>query len=80
MNWEIVAGIITLLGAFGLVAGWTSKLSRTLASLETTLTALDKTLKELRDSNRESHKEFYTKLENHEGRITALETKAEKSE
>ncbi|MGN5456165.1 MAG: hypothetical protein ACI4XN_09250 [Candidatus Kurthia intestinigallinarum] len=75
MNWEIVAGIITLLGAFGLVAGWASKLSGTLASLEATLVALDKTLKELQNSNRESHKELYSRLEDHEGRLIKLETK-----
>lgn len=73
MTWEIVAGIIALIGVFGTVATWSSKLSRTLTSLESTLKSLQITLKELKDHNHETHKEFRTKLDNHEGRITRLE-------
>ena len=73
MSWEIVTGIIALVGVFGTVATWSSKLSRTLSSLEATLKALQGTLKELKDNNHESHKEFYKKIDNHEGRISRLE-------
>lgn len=73
MTWEIVAGIIALVGVFGTVATWSSKLSRTLASLEVTLAALDKTLQDLKDNNRESHEEFHKRLSDHEGRIIHLE-------
>ena len=50
MTWEIVVGIITLIGVLGTVAAWASKLSRSLSSLETTLKALDETLHELKVS------------------------------
>lgn len=73
MTWEIVAGIIALIGVFGTVATWSSKLSRTLASLEATLEALRGTLKELKTNNTESHKEFYKRLDDHEQRIDHLE-------
>lgn len=75
MTWEIVAGIIALIGIFGTVAGWSSKLSQTLASLETTLQALKDTLEELKDSNKASHKEFYDKLAEHEKIISILKEK-----
>ena len=73
MTWEIVAGIIALIGVFGSVATWASKLSRSLSSLETTLKNLDETLQELKDTNHESHKEFYKRLNEHDCRITKLE-------
>lgn len=73
MTWEIVAGIIALIGVFGTVATWSSKLSRTLASLEATLEALRGTLKELKANNTESHKEFYRRLDDHESRIDRVE-------
>lgn len=73
MTWEIVAGIIALVGVFGTVATWSAKLSRTLASLEATLEALRGTLQELKENNRVSHKEFYTRLDDHEARIDRLE-------
>lgn len=73
MSWEIVAGIIALVGFVGTIATWSGKLSRTLASLETTLNALRRTLEELKENNKESHKEFYHKLDDHEMRIVRLE-------
>lgn len=80
MTWEIVAGIIALIGVFGTVATWASKLSKTLTSLECTLSALDRTLNEFKENNKESHKEFYKRLEDHETRIHTLEVKENKSE
>lgn len=73
MSWEIVAGIIALVGFVGTIATWSGKLSRTLASLETTLNALRDTLEELKQDNRESHKEFYRRLDDHNDRILRLE-------
>lgn len=73
MTWEIVLGIIALIGVFGTIAGWSGKLSRTLASLETTLQALNDTLEELKENNRASHKDIYNKLGDHDKRISKLE-------
>ena len=73
MTWEIVVGIIALIGVFSTVATWSSKLSRTLASLETTLNALRDTLEELKENNRESHKDIYHKIDDHEHRLTRIE-------
>ena len=75
MTWEIVAGIIALIGIFGTVAGWSGKLSKTLASLEATLQALKETLEELKENNRASHQEIYKRLEEHGKKIARLEEK-----
>lgn len=75
MSWEIVAGIIVLFGFVFTVAGYSGKLSKTLASLETTLKALKETLEDLKENNRQSHKEFYERLDDHECRIGLLEEK-----
>lgn len=73
MTWEIVAGIISLIGVFGLVASWTSKLTKTLTNLEAVLNALKDTLQELRDANGVDHKHFFKHLADHESRIERLE-------
>ena len=73
MSWEIVVGIIALIGVFSTIGTWASKLSRSLSSLETTLKGLDETLQELKDNNHESHKEFYKRLNEHDCRIAKLE-------
>lgn len=77
MTWEIALGVIALFSFILTVVGYSGKLSKTLASLETTLKALKETLDELKESNKESHKEFYDKLADHESRIKRLETKHE---
>lgn len=75
MSWDIVTGIIALIGVFGTIATWSSKLSRTLASLEVTLNALRDTLEELKENNRESHKDIYHRLDEHQDWITRLRDK-----
>lgn len=75
MTWEIVVGIIALVGVFSTVATWSGKLSRTLASLETTLNALRDTLEELKENNRESHKDIYHRLDGHDHWITRIKDK-----
>ena len=80
MNWEIAAGVITLLGFAGSIAAWVSKLSKTLAVLETTITTLNKVISELKNNSHDTHKELFCRinnsertLENHEGRLKILE-------
>ena len=75
MTWEIVAGIIALVGFVGTIATYASRQSSILAELKTTLQALNRTLEELKDNNKQSHKEIYSRLDNHEQRITRIETK-----
>ena len=69
MTWEIVLGIIALCGFVCSVAAYASKLSRVLATLDTTIKLLDITIKEFKKSSHETHKELYSKLEKSEQKI-----------
>lgn len=73
MTWEIVAGLIALIGCAISLGGVLAKLVRTLTRLDVTLTALDKTVGDDRRINNAEHTEFRGKLNNHEGRISKLE-------
>lgn len=73
MTWEIVLGIIALVGFVGTIATYASKQSGILSKLEATLTALNETLEELKENNRASHKDIYNKLGDHDKRISKLE-------
>ena len=80
MSWEIVTGIIALIGVFSVVATWSGKLTRTLTGLEATIKSLNRVLEELKENNREAHKEFYDKLEDHEERLLLLEDHEKRNE
>ncbi len=80
MSWEIALGIIALLGFAGSVASWVSKLSKTLAVLETTINTLNRVITEFKTHSRDTHKELFERialsermLENHEGRLSRIE-------
>lgn len=75
MTWEIVVGIIALVGFVGTTATYASKQASILAGLKTTLDALNKTLEELKENNKQNHKVFFTKLDDHESRIIKLEAR-----
>lgn len=74
MTWEIVTGIIALVGFVVTIATVSSKQSGILAKLEATLNALNETLEELKENNRASHKDIYNKIGDHDRRIAKLET------
>ena len=48
MTWEIVLGIISLMGMAGLVIGWTSKIAGTLSQLSAAVDNLNDTVKEFK--------------------------------
>ena len=78
MTWEIVTGIIALVSFVVTIATISSKQSGILAKLEATLNALNETLEELKENNRASHKDIYSKLSEHDKRISKLEVYHEK--
>ncbi len=80
MTWEIVIGLIALVGFVGSIATWISKLSKTLGILENTIKILTKVLDEIKRSSHDTHKDLFQKfathdhmLTDHEGRIKHLE-------
>lgn len=66
MTWEIVVGIIALVGFVGSIATWISKLSKTLGVLDTTLRVLDSTIKDFKRSSHETHAKLFGKVDEHE--------------
>lgn len=77
MTWEIVAGIVTLLGMVGIIIGWTSKIAGTLAKLSTSVDNLNDTVKEFKgDQNilieQVGHQDVV--LARHEEQIKNLQT------
>lgn len=86
MNWEIALGVIALLGFAGSIASWVSKLSKTLAVLETTINTLNKVISEFKNNSHDTHKEMFSRIsnnersiENHEGRLKNLEQAKKRS-
>lgn len=71
MTWEIVLGIIALVGFLATVSSWVWKLAGTLTKLTDGLNSLS----EFKKNADEEHEKIYTKLDDHETRIHDLETK-----
>lgn len=69
MSWEIVVGIIALVGFLGTVSSWVWKLSGTLAKLSDGLNSLSDFKK---NADRE-HRAIHETLDDHELRIHDLE-------
>ena len=72
MPWEDIKGWIAIVGFIGTIVAYTSRQSNVLTKLETTLKALNDTLEELKENNRESHKDIYNRLGEHDKAIQEL--------
>ena len=73
MSWEIVVGLITLVGFIGSIGVWISKLTRTLTALECTLKALQETLNSMKTTNEDEHTDIYNTINRLTDRIRKLE-------
>lgn len=73
MSWEIVLGIIALVGLIGTFVGVAWKISTTLATLDVTIRTLRQTLDELRADSKETHGDIYEKINDHDKRICIIE-------
>lgn len=73
MTWEIIAGLIALIGCAISLGGVLAKLVKTLTRLEVTISTLETTLAELKSGNDAAHREIWDEIEEHDERITKLE-------
>lgn len=85
MEWTVVTVIIALVGLFVAVATPIIKLNATLAKLITQMESFRNGLDEFKvrytsqlQEFKETHDDLYNKVDDHEHRITVLETKDEK--
>lgn len=84
MTWEIVLGIIALVGFVISVGTIVAKASHTFAALNAAISALTEALKEFKKDSKTDRKELHDKVDDHEKRISnnamrieLLETKVE---
>ena len=75
MSWEIVVGIITLVGFIISVASIAVKLASIVAKLQASIDSLNQTLETMQNDNKEIRQTIREDLDDHESRITILETK-----
>ena len=82
MTWEIFLGIVALVGFCVTIATPLMKLSKTMTELNVNMQNLNQAMNTLTANNTESHRRIWIhndeqdeKLENHEKRITKIETK-----
>lgn len=82
MTWEIFLGIVVLVGFCVTIATPLMKLSKTMTKLNINMQNLNQAMNTLTANNTESHRRIWAhneeqdeKLENHEKRITKIETK-----
>ena len=82
MTWEIFLGIVALVGFVITLATPLMKLSKTMTELNINMQNLNKAMNVLTTNNTESHRRIWQhneeqdeKIENHEKRITKIETK-----
>ena len=82
MTWEIFLGIVALVGFCITIATPLMKLSKTMTELNVNMQNLNQAMNTLTANNTESHRRIWAhndeqdeKLENHEKRITKIETR-----
>lgn len=73
MSWEIVVGLITLVGFIATVSSWTSKLAKTLTILNDAINQLRETVKEFKSHSKAEHEAIMKRIDDHEDRIRTLE-------
>lgn len=73
MTWEIVVGIIALVGFAATIGGAVWKLSALIAELKTAIKELTKAVGELRGDNAAEHADMKGQIRDHEKRIGRLE-------
>lgn len=77
MTWEIVLGLIALVGFLISVGAIVAKTSQMFATLNAAITMLTETLKEFKKDSKTDRKELHDVVDNHETRIVILETKVD---
>ena len=77
MTWEIVLGLIALVGFIISVGAIIAKASQMFATLNASINMLTETLKEFKKDSKSDRKELHDMVDDHETRIVILETKVD---
>lgn len=73
MTWEIVTGLIVLVGCAISVGTIVYKLANILTKLESAIESLRETISLIKTSNADDHKKIFESIENFEKRLTDIE-------
>lgn len=71
--WDVVIVITAIVGLFATVLPFFTRLNKTLGELNTTVELLKGVVNDLDERNRDTHKQIFKKIEDHETRISHLE-------
>lgn len=74
MSWEIVTGLIVLIGFIGSIGVYIYKLAKILTKLETAVDNLRETLNLINNNNRQEHARFFDMIDKLDTRLTIVET------
>ena len=75
MTWEIVTGLIVLVGFIITIGSIIYKLGTILSKLETAVDNLRETITSVKDNNSKEHERFFDMIEKLDRRLTILETR-----
>jgi uncharacterized protein YkvS len=85
MAWQIIAGVIGIIGCVVTLGTCLVKFTSALASLETVVNLLKETVEKFQDGAKVTHKEIFDELDshgktlvNHEARLQIIERKDKK--
>lgn len=77
MEWQVYLVIVSLIGFCVAVVTPIIKLNTSIVKLNEALNRIDANLSDLSSSNKTQHDKIYSRLDDHEKRITVLEVKEE---
>ena len=85
MAWQIIAGVVGIIGCAVTIGTCLVKFTSALTSLETVVNLLKETVDKFKDGAKETHKEIFDELDehgktlvNHEARLQIIERKDKK--
>ena len=71
--WDVFLVLAAVVGLFATVLPFFTKLNRTLGELNATVEQIQKVITTFETKSRETHRDIYDKLDDHETRISHLE-------
>lgn len=71
--WDVFLVLAAVVGLFATVLPFFSKLNRTLGELSSAVSQIRETLRTAEKNRKDTHKEIFLKLDDHERRISHLE-------
>lgn len=73
--WDVFLVLAAVVGLFATVLPFFTKLNRTLGELNATVEQMQSVITNFEKNSRETHGKIYNKLDNHETRLSHLESK-----